>query len=202
MSAITTTLDIKSFGLLIKGLTHILYYANNQSNNKNNTTAATMTTTREELSIKLYTNSGLDTNEIKNEMELFENILRRAGYENWTQEQLKEFLITNQFADEYIQIFVNYWHKESTKINQILAEKVTFNNIVDDISWRVDIEAMNNSTKDMNESGKAYFELQFHQGSNQQSKSVAKFEMDRVEVANMYTALTQIENALAVLGAD
>jgi len=73
---------------------------------------------------------------------------------------------------------------------------------MDNIAWRVDIEAMNKSTKDINESGKAYFELQFHRGSNNTNKSVAKFEMDRTEVASMVEQLGKIELALQTLASS
>jgi len=48
-------------------------------------------------------------------------IIRKAGYENWTDEQLKDFLFNNQFPDEHLQLFVNNWSRESSKVNIILS---------------------------------------------------------------------------------
>ncbi len=86
------------------------------------------------------------------------------------------------------------------QIHQLLLQKVTFNNVMDNIAWRVDIEAMNKSTKDINESGKAYFELQLHQGSNKKEQSVAKFEMEREDIRNMVAILSQIDAAIESFG--
>ncbi len=71
---------------------------------------------------------------------------------------------------------------------------------MDNIAWRVDIEAMNKSTKDINENGKAYFELQLHQGSNAKEHSVAKFEMEREEIRTMIQLLSHIDTAVESLG--
>ena len=64
MSSIAISLDIKTFQLLIKGIIQIVYFSDNQNS----------ITIREELITKLYSNSELDGNEIKNEVELFENV--------------------------------------------------------------------------------------------------------------------------------
>lgn len=73
---------------------------------------------------------------------------------------------------------------------------------MDNIAWRVDIEAMNKSTKDINESGKAYIELQLHQGSNKKEQSVAKFEMERDDITNMVNVFSQIDAAIEALGSN
>lgn len=67
MSGISTTLDLKAFQSLLKGLVQIVYYHNPLLSSSNDIT-------REDLVAKVYANSELDVNDKKNEIEIFENV--------------------------------------------------------------------------------------------------------------------------------
>ncbi len=67
MSRISTSLDLKAFQSLLKGLLQIVYYHNVSKSSTNEIT-------REDLISKVYANVDLEVNEIKNEIEVFENV--------------------------------------------------------------------------------------------------------------------------------
>jgi hypothetical protein len=111
MESLTVSLDTRSFQLFLNGLNQVLFGSEN--NNSAEQYAA--------LTAKLYKSCELDdSNEIQNEVNLFESILRKGAQDAWSSESLGDFLRARSFPEEHTTVFCAFWTKESAKVSSVL----------------------------------------------------------------------------------
>jgi hypothetical protein len=144
---------------------------------------------------KVFKNSSLDDQEQRNEISLFEAILRRAAQDNWTDAQLSDFLTGKSFSPDHTQVFARFWTKESSQIHRSLLRRTTFNNSLDNFSWRVDMNAMSKTSAELNEP-MASFEFNF---KSQTTASVARFDMNREELSTLLGSLQSVQSAFETI---
>lgn len=106
MESVSTTLDPKGFNSLLNGLHQLLFGGAEED------FAAGVQLLQE----KIFKTSSLDPQEQRNEISLFEAILRRASQDNWTADQLQDFLNRRAFPSDHTNVFLRFWSKESSQV--------------------------------------------------------------------------------------
>jgi hypothetical protein len=107
MENLTISLDLRGFNNLLNGLNQI-NFGDDKSVDESKYT---------QLIEKVYKNSTLDPQDIRNEISLYELILKKAGHDSWTEEALENFLQNRSFPEEHIQVFLRFWNKESSQVS-------------------------------------------------------------------------------------
>lgn len=109
MEVLSTSLDLKSFQSLLNGLNQIIYAGRTDESE----------TGIQVLQEKVFKSSSLDFQEQRNEISLFEAILRKAAQDNWSVDSLQEFLTRRSFPADFTQIFVRFWTRESLQVRNL-----------------------------------------------------------------------------------
>lgn len=207
MESVSTTLDPKGFNSLLNGLHQLLFGGAEED------FAAGVQLLQE----KIFKTSSLDPQEQRNEISLFEAILRRASQDNWTADQLQDFLNRRSFPSDHTNVFLRFWSKESSQvilfnvysvfatfninitslqIHRVLLKRTTFNNNLDSFSWRVDMNAMSKASAELNEPI-ASFELNFV--AQAKPPSSARFDMSRDELSSLLQSMQNIQNTFETI---
>jgi len=92
-------------------------------------------------------------------------------------------------------IVIGYWNNEREKIHNALLLSSTYNNSVTSLKWRIDVEAANKKNTEANEPT-ALFEIQFKKGASDNASSPAKFEMNRLQVAEIVNTFDLIQKKI------
>lgn len=88
------------------------------------------------------------------------------------------------------------------QIQQKLQRQTTFNDSLNNLSWRVDMKAISKSTSDV-DALIASFEMDLAcYSSNSKGNQIVKFDMSREEVGDMIDTLSQIQQTLDSLTAN
>jgi hypothetical protein len=91
-----------------------------------------------------------------------------------------------------------YIYPAIAQIHRNLLRKATFNNILGDHSWRVDMNALSKTSAELNEPI-ASFELHL---SNHADKSVARFDMNRDELNKLLEQFQTIQTTFETLASS
>lgn len=179
---LSCSLDLRSFQALLNGLTKNLFYGIDSLTTKY-------------LADQLFKSpESLEEFQISNEISSFREILSCAATGNWTVAQLIDHLNSKSLPGDYVQVFSNFWTKESDKIHKHLVKKCTWNNSLSHLSWRVDVKAISKTSAELNEPV-VFFEFQTKKGDINDDKpglENAKFEMNREEVSDIVRELSII----------
>jgi len=122
--------------------------------------------------------------------------LKRAGEGYWDVNKLETILKRVKLETPHANIAIGYWNNEREKIHNALLLSSTYNNSVTSLKWRIDVEAANKKNTEANEPT-ALFEIQFKKGaSDNNASSPAKFEMNRLQVAEMVNTFDLIQKKI------
>jgi hypothetical protein len=83
-------------------------------------------------------------------------------------------------------------HFNVTQINKKIQKETVWNNTLDHLSWRVDVKATSKNVPEIDEPV-AFFEFAAKRPNHNSSpSSVAKFEMNREQVADILRSLNEV----------
>jgi hypothetical protein len=135
--------------------------------------------------------------DIDAEINSFEELLKRAGEGYWDVSKMEVILKRVKLDTPHANIVLGYWSNEREKIHNSLLLANTFNNSVTSLKWRIDVEAANKKNNEVNDPT-ALFEIQLKKGASDKTSppTVAKFEMNRVQVAEMVNVFDQIQKKI------
>lgn len=108
MDIISVNLELKGFKQLLNGLNQIVFGAAEDAEGR-----------LDQLQQKVYKNTTLDPAEVRSEITLFESIIKKAAQENWSVDELQQFLSSKSFAVDYTLVFTKFWAKESAQVPNI-----------------------------------------------------------------------------------
>eukprot|EP01031_Cornospumella_fuschlensis_P032133 gene32133-38867_t len=185
MEALSVSLDVKPFGSLLQALRKKTFPVSDDA-----------VFSEDEIVQSIYRKfiPDIDIEEARNEVTTFESIIKKAAQDYWSPDNLNDFLEQRSFPTEHTTLFTEFWRRESDKIHSKILQQSTFNNILNDLSWRVDMKALTKNSAENNEA-LAYFELNMLERKDAGvDKRIVKFEMGREDVAKMVEQLSAIQD--------
>lgn len=99
------SVELKGFSQLLNGLNQIIFGSTEDAESL-----------LDQLQQKVYKNVSLDPTEIRSEIMLFESIIKKAAQENWSVEDLQQFLVSKSFSPNHSLVFTKFWTKESSQV--------------------------------------------------------------------------------------
>eukprot|EP01112_Ceratiomyxa_fruticulosa_P018825 TRINITY_DN6077_c0_g1_i1.p1 TRINITY_DN6077_c0_g1~~TRINITY_DN6077_c0_g1_i1.p1 ORF type:complete len:191 (-),score=42.36 TRINITY_DN6077_c0_g1_i1:97-669(-) len=150
---------------------------------------------------EVYSDTDLTVEVVANLINVISNILKKAAYEDL---ELDAFETLVQSAGQSSltpglqDLLVKYWRTQRSKIHEQVYKKVTWNNSLHKVAWRIDVKTKSKSGAEMNEPT-AIVEVsvnpKFQSASNSGSRLV-RFEMDKEQLSQTLRDINNIQQLL------
>ena len=176
--------DAKKLALLLKLLSRRLFQCDR-------------TVTDTALQRDVYDHNGVDCQ--PNEVQLWTNLLMRAGHEHWEPATLQAAVAASAgLSKEHINVVVVWWTNERDRVHAEVLRRSRFNHEHQQLAWRVDLKAASRHAPDVNEP-LAVFEFRSKPAGGP-AAAPAQFSMDRAQLDQMLRALDDVKNAMEAAG--
>ncbi|KAL6051977.1 hypothetical protein QOT17_018841 [Balamuthia mandrillaris] len=179
----------KLFGALLTGVLKFNYEGN-------------QAITPQLLKEQVFRNAEVSEEEIEEMFQRCTEFLKKCEYNNWQITQLESALQKSTFTPLQQEMLSKFWRANRAQILKTTRERVTWNNRLSKLSYRIDVKTKAKNVAEVNEPV-ALVELILDQPPSQQSvaekkntktsAATVRFEMDREQLADVIAQIDCIQ---------